>query len=93
MSRLFVGNIPHACKECDLQSWFEQKGQPVESVQIIRDRISGHSRGFGFVQLKGAGDVKNMIEQLNGMRLSGRTLTVGEATPRVPQRAMHTQFA
>ena len=85
MSRLFVGNIPHACNDTDLQAWFEQQGLPVDSVQIIRDRITGHSRGFGFVQLKGASDVKNIIEKLNGQRLAGRVLTVGEAVPKMPQ--------
>ena len=85
MSRLFVGNIPHACNDTDLQAWFEQQGFAVDSVQIIRDRITGHSRGFGFVQLKNASDVKGIIEKLNGQKLAGRVLTVGEAVPKAPQ--------
>jgi RNA recognition motif-containing protein len=85
MSRLFVGNIPHACNDTDLQAWFEQQGLAVDSVQIIRDRITGHSRGFGFVQLKTATDVKGIIERLNGQKLAGRVLTVGEAVPKTPQ--------
>lgn len=86
MSRLFVGNIPHACNDIDLQAWFEQQGLNVDSVQIIRDRMTGHSRGFGFVQLTSAPDVKDIIEKLNGQRLAGRVLTVGEAVPRaMPQ--------
>ena len=85
MSRLFVGNIPHACNDTDLQTWFEQQGFSVDSVQIIRDRVTGHSRGFGFVQLNSAPDVKGIIEKLNGQKLAGRVLTVGEAVPKVPQ--------
>lgn len=86
MSRLFVGNIPHACNDIDLQAWFEEQGLNVDSVQIIRDRMTGHSRGFGFVQLKNAPEVRGIIETLNGQRLAGRVLTIGEAVPRpVPQ--------
>jgi len=85
MSRLFVGNIPHACNDTDLQAWLEQQGLAVDSVQIIRDRTTGHSRGFGFVQLKSAVEVRGIIEKLNGQKLAGRVLTVGEAVPKTPQ--------
>jgi RNA recognition motif-containing protein len=82
MQRLFVGNIPHACNETQLQQWFEQQGYTVKSTQIIHDRLTGHSRGFGFVQLDEAVDLTNTIERLNGQRLLGRVLTVGEAIPK-----------
>ena len=51
-------------------------------MQIIHDRLTGHSRGFGFVQLDEAVDLTNTIERLNGQRLLGRVLTVGEAIPK-----------
>ena len=82
MLRLFVGNIPHACNEAELQRWFEEQGHSVTFTQVIRDRVTGHSRGFGFVELEDTSDLKGTIEQLNGLRLSGRVLTVNAATPR-----------
>ena len=80
--RLFVGNIPHACSEVELRQWFEEQGYSVTFVQVIRDRVTEHSRGFGFVELDNVSDMKGTIERLNGLRLSGRVLTVNAATPR-----------
>ena len=85
MLRLFVGNLPHACGEIELRAWLEQYGHAVSSVQIVRDRMSGHSRGFGFVELEDVSDLKSTVEQLNGQRLAGRVLTINGATPRVPR--------
>ncbi len=81
MSKLFVGNIPHASSEMELQQWVESQGYPVESAQIIRDRSTGQSRGFGFVTLNDAWKVKDAISALNGQRMGGRVLTVNEALP------------
>jgi RNA recognition motif-containing protein len=80
--RLFVGNIPHALGEIELRSWFEEHGHMVASVEVIRDRLSGNSKGFGFVELEGVSDLPNTVRQLNGQRMAGRVLTVGAATPR-----------
>ncbi len=87
MLRLFVGNIPHACSENELRQWFEQQGHDVAFAQVIRDRITGQSRGFGFVELQDTSDLRGTIEQLNGQSLSGRVLTVNAATPRIPRGA------
>jgi RNA recognition motif-containing protein len=84
MLRLFVGNIPHACDEIELRKWFERHGHEVAFAQVIRDRMTGHSRGFGFVELQDTSDLRGTVEQLNGQRLSGRVLTVNAATPRIP---------
>jgi RNA recognition motif-containing protein len=84
MLRLFVGNIPHACGETELRQWLEEQGHSVTFAQVIRDRETGHSRGFGFVELQDASDLTSTIERLNGQRLSGRVLTVNAATPRTP---------
>ena len=65
-------------------NWFEEHGHTVSFAQVIRDRVTGHSRGFGFVELQDANDLKATVEELNGQRLSGRVLTVNAATPRVP---------
>jgi RNA recognition motif-containing protein len=81
VSKLFVGNIPHASTDGELQQWVEGLGFQVESVQIIRDRSTGQSRGFGFVVLNGDGKAKDAIAALNGQRMGGRVLTVNEALP------------
>jgi RNA recognition motif-containing protein len=81
MSRLFVGNIPHAAMDADLKGWVEQRGFAVEVAEIIRDRSTGFSRGFGFVTLREAWRDKEAIGALNGKSMSGRVLTVNEALP------------
>jgi RNA recognition motif-containing protein len=81
MSRLFVGNIPHASSDADLKTWVEAQGLVVDSVQIVRDRSTGMSRGFGFVVLKVNGRLQEAISLLNGQRMGGRILTVNEALP------------
>ncbi len=80
MLRLFVGNIPHSCGEYEIREWFKQQGHEVISAEIIRDRYTQHSRGFGFVNVA-ASDLQAVCEQLNGQRLAGRPLTIREATP------------
>jgi RNA recognition motif-containing protein len=81
MSRLFVGNLPHAASETDLQQWVEANGFVVESVQIILDRLTGASRGFGFVTIKEEGTIEMAITALNGKKMRGRILTVNQAFP------------
>jgi cold-inducible RNA-binding protein len=86
MLKLFVGNIPHAAAEADLQEWVESLGFPVESAEIIRDRSTGTPRGFGFVLLREQSQVKEAIQLLNGQSMRGRRMTVGEAAP-LPTRS------
>ena len=85
MPKLFVGNIPHASSDVELQEWVESQGFQVESAQIIRDRSTGQSRGFGFVVLNDAWNMKDAIGALNGQRMGGRVLTVNEAVPQTPR--------
>ena len=85
MSKLFIGNIPHASSDTELQQWVESQGYPVESAQIIRDRSTGQSRGFGFVLLNEDWRMKEAITALNGQRMGGRVLTVNEALPQTPR--------
>jgi len=87
MLRLFVGNIPHACTEIELSEWFKQHGHEIESAQVMRDRITGHSRGFGFVELRDTSNLQEAIDGLHGKLLDGRALTVNAATPRNAGRA------
>lgn len=81
MSRLFIGNIPHASSNAELQQWVESRGFLVKSAEIIYDRGTGKSRGFGFVTLDDEVNAKAAIGVLNGRRMDGRILTVNEATP------------
>lgn len=81
MPRLFVGNIPHASSDAELQRWVETQGFRVESVQIVRDRSTGQSRGFGFVVIDEGAQLKDAITALNGQRMGGRVLTVNQALP------------
>ena len=85
MSKIFVGNIPHASSDTELQQWVESQGFQVESAQIIRDRSTGQSRGFAFVVLNDEWKVKEAISALNGQRMGGRVLTVNEALPQAPR--------
>jgi len=79
--KLFVGNLSFQTTESDITSAFEQFGA-VESVQIISDRETGRSKGFGFVVM-GEEEADKAIAQLNGSQLGGRPLTVNEAKPMV----------
>jgi RNA recognition motif-containing protein len=86
MTKLFVGNVPHASTDVELQEWVESQGFQVESAQIIRDRSTGQSRGFGFIVLNDGLKIKEAISALNGQRMGGRVLTVNEALPQ-PSRS------
>jgi RNA recognition motif-containing protein len=87
MPKIFVGNIPHASSETELQEWIEGQGFHVESAQIIRDRSTGQSRGFGFVILNEEWKIKDAINALNGKNMAGRALTVNEAVPQAPRNS------
>jgi RNA recognition motif-containing protein len=77
--KVFVGNLPFQATESDLTNTFAQYG-PVESVQIITDRETGRSKGFGFVVMDEVGADK-AIAEVSGSTVDGRTLTVNEAKP------------
>ena len=78
--KIFVGNLSFQITETDLTNMFGEIGQ-VESVQIITDRDTGRSKGFGFVQMAEDADAEKAIAQLNGKEVGGRNLTVNEARP------------
>jgi cold-inducible RNA-binding protein len=79
--RIFVANIAFATTEEELERLFEPYGI-VNRTQIITDRETGRSRGFGFVEMPDATEAQAAIAGLNGTALGGRTLTVNEARPR-----------
>ncbi|MBU1992294.1 MAG: RNA-binding protein [Patescibacteria group bacterium] len=79
--KLYVGGIAWTTKEDGLKETFSAAGE-VESATIITDRMSGRSKGFGFVEFVNDDDAQKAIEMFNGKELDGRTLTVNEARPR-----------
>jgi RNA recognition motif-containing protein len=83
-TKLYVGNLPFKVREEDLQTLFQQAGA-VESVNIIRDKISGQSRGFGFVEMATAEDGQKAIEMFNGHSMENREIVVNEARPQTPR--------
>jgi RNA recognition motif-containing protein len=78
--KIYVGNLSFQITETELNDLFAEIGQ-VESVQIITDRDTGRSKGFGFVQMVDDAAAEKAIAQLNGKEVGGRNLTVNEAKP------------
>ncbi|MEZ5428922.1 MAG: RNA-binding protein [Pyrinomonadaceae bacterium] len=79
--KLYVGNLSFNTTDHDLEQVFGEIGT-VESVNIIEDRDTGRSRGFGFVEMASQEEGQNAISQLDGQELDGRQLKVNEAKPR-----------
>lgn len=80
-TKLYVGNLPFQTTSDDLREHFAQAGN-VESAQVVEDRMTGRSRGFGFVEMTTPEEAAVAIEQFNGKDFKGRNLTVNEARPR-----------
>lgn len=78
--KLYVGNISYHATESDLEEWFSQAGYQPDSVSIIRDKMSGESRGFGFVEMPDE-TANEAIASLNGRDCLGRSLVINEARP------------
>ena len=79
--KIYVGNLSYEVTEEDLRLALEQFGQ-VESATIIKDKYSGQSRGFGFVEMPSKADAQSAIDGLNSTELKGSSLNVNEARPR-----------
>ncbi len=82
---LYVGNLGQAVKEGDLEKLFQQAGT-VTSVTIIKDRYTGLSRGFGFVEMSSHNEAQEAIRQFEGFLLDGQKIKVNEARPRTDDR-------
>jgi len=78
---IYVGNLARQVTEDELRAEFEAFGQ-VDTVSIIKDKFTGESRGFGFVEMPNAEEAKKAIEGTNGKDVGGRALNVNEARPR-----------
>src|SRR4051812_8602558 len=81
MVNIYVGNLSWSCTNEDLTQLFSQHGT-VARAQVVMDRETGRSRGFGFVEMANEAEAKTAIEALNNFNFQGRPLTVNEARPR-----------
>jgi len=79
--KLYVGNLSYETTDSDLQNLFSPHGT-VQSAQVIMDRDTGRSKGFGFVEMNNGDEATAAITALNGQQSNGRALTVNEARPR-----------
>jgi cold-inducible RNA-binding protein len=79
--KLYVGNLSYSITSANLQEMFSRFGQ-VESANVIEDRDTGRSKGFGFVEMSSDAEAQAAISALNGKENDGRALTVNEARPR-----------
>ena len=82
--KLYVGNLTYRVSSSDLEQLFSQYGS-VESAEVISDRDTGRSKGFGFVEMSSDAEARAAIEALNDHEHEGRRLTVNEARPREPR--------
>jgi len=80
-TKIYVGNLPYGISDDELRGIFAEKGT-VLSANVVTDRETGRSRGFGFVEMEDAGAAAAAIEDLNGKEVQGRNLVVSEARPR-----------
>lgn len=86
MVNIYVGNLSWSCTNDDLTQLFSQHGT-VARAQVILDRETGRSRGFGFVEMANEAEAKAAVAALNNLDFQGRPLTVNEARPREPRPA------
>ena len=81
MKKLYVGNLSYGATESTIRSLFENYGA-VDTVNLITDRNTGQSKGFGFVEMTNDAEAQRAISALNGKEIDGRALTVNEARPK-----------
>src|SRR5947208_391516 len=88
VKKLYIGNLPFSATEDQLQEWFSQVGVSPSGVNLIRDRFTGQSRGFAFVEINSDEDADRAINSLNGQNFGGRKLVVNEAGPQAEPRGV-----
>jgi len=79
-NRLYIGNLPYSVNQQTLQDTFSKCGT-VESVNVIMDRQTGQSKGFGFVEMSSNAEAQKAIQEINGSTIDGREVKVNEAKP------------
>jgi cold-inducible RNA-binding protein len=80
-TRLYIGNLPYTLDDAALAQLFAEAGE-VKSANVIKDKFSGRSKGFGFVEMASEDGAKKAIELFNGKEIEGRALVVAEARPK-----------
>ncbi len=88
---LYVGNLAYSVTEEDLKEAFSEYGA-LESVNIIKDKYSGQSKGFGFVEMPDNSEADKAIKALNGSQLKGRPIKVNQAKPRGDRPARRPRY-
>ena len=83
--KLYVCNLPYSVTQQALEETFSQCGT-VDSVNVITDRDTGQSKGFGFIEMSNDSEAQKAIQELNGTNLDGREIKVNEAKPKAPRR-------
>jgi len=81
VKKLYIGNLPFSATEDQLHEWLSQIGVTPSGVNLIRDRFTGQSRGFAFVEITSDEDADRAVNSLNGQNFGGRNLVVNEARP------------
>lgn len=89
--KLYVGNLPYSVQDADLKSAFSPFGD-VASSTVIMDRMTGRSKGFGFVEMPNDAEAESAIKALDGSPMQGRNLKVNEARPREERPARRPRF-
>ena len=82
--RLYGGNLPFQASDSDVKNYFERAGFTVETINLMRDRVTGEPRGFGFVEISDTAAAEQAIQGCNGQDFMGRPLVVNEARPLAP---------
>jgi RNA recognition motif-containing protein len=82
--KLYVGGLPYSISDKQLEEMFASYGT-VESARVITDRMTGRSKGFGFVEMSSQEEAQAAIDKVNGTSVEGRSLTVNEAKPQAPR--------
>ncbi len=78
-SKVYAGNLEYSTTEEDLKKFFEDSGIPTKAVEIIKDKYTGRSKGFGFVEVESEEAIQKAIESLDGQDLKGRKLKINKA--------------
>ncbi len=88
---LYVGNLAYSVTEEDLRTAFSEFGE-LENVTIIKDKYSGHSKGFGFVEMPDNSEADKAIKALNGRQFQGRPIKVNQAKPRGNRSSRRSRY-
>src|SRR5579862_7810001 len=83
--KLYVGGLAYSLSDQDLEQLFSEEGKVISAV-VIKDKFSGQSKGFGFVEMEDLKEAQNAIKNLNGKEVSGRAIMVNQARPQEDRR-------